>query len=103
MKRREFIGLLGRAAAAWPAAASAQAPAPAVIGALSSGSADDSSRTLTALLEGLRDAGYVEGRNLVIEYRFADNHYDRLPSLASELVRLGVDAIWTGGGGGPDR
>jgi putative ABC transport system substrate-binding protein len=55
---------------------------------------------LTALLEGLRDAGYVEGRNLVIEYRFADNHYDRLPALAAELVHLKVDAIWTGGGGG---
>jgi putative ABC transport system substrate-binding protein len=99
VKRREFITLLG-GAAALPVAAGAQAPPPAVIGTLSSGSADDSSQTLTALLDGLRDTGYVEGRNLVIEYRFAENHYDRLPLLAAELVRLKVAAIWTGGGGG---
>jgi putative ABC transport system substrate-binding protein len=97
MQRREFI--LGSAAAAWPLAARAQ-PVP-VIGVLLIGTAADdlTSADLAALREGLRDAGYVEGRNLAIEFRFAENHYERLPALASDLVRRQVAVIFASGGG----
>jgi putative ABC transport system substrate-binding protein len=98
MQRREFVTLLGGAAAAWPVAARAQQPAIRVIGALQVGTAADDN-SFTAVREGLRDAGYVEGRNLVIEYRFAENHYDRLPALASDLVRRQVAVIFASGGG----
>jgi putative ABC transport system substrate-binding protein len=97
--RRKFLAALG-GAVAWPIAVGAQQPAPAVTGVLLGGAADDSAGTLTALREGLRDAGYIEGRNLTVEYRFADNHYERLPSLAAELVRLNVAVIFATGGGG---
>jgi putative ABC transport system substrate-binding protein len=100
MKRRDFITLLGGAAVARPLAVRAQQPALPVIGVLSSrDSAEKNSETFRALYEGLREAGYVEGRNLKIEFRFADNHYERLPSLAAELVRLKVAVIFAGGGG----
>jgi putative tryptophan/tyrosine transport system substrate-binding protein len=101
MQRREFITVLSGAAAAWPLAARAQQPATPVIGILHTGTATDNRNLINfmSLREGLRDSGYVEGRNLVIEYRFAENDYDRLPSLAAELVRLKVAVIFAGGGG----
>jgi putative ABC transport system substrate-binding protein len=98
MRRRQFITLLG-SAAAWPFAARAQQVATPVIGILGARTRDESADNYIALKEGLRDAGYVEGRNLAIEYRFAENHYERLPSLAADLVRLNVSAIVAGGGG----
>src|ERR1700722_11732246 len=100
MRRREFVALLGGAAASWPVVARAQKAAMLVIGVLSSrNSAERDTDNFRALAEGLRDAGYVEGRNLKIEFRFAENHYERLPSLAAELVRLKVAVIFAGGGG----
>jgi putative ABC transport system substrate-binding protein len=95
--RRQFGAALG-GAAAWPIAARGQQTMP-VIGFLNSGAPDEATDSLTALREGLRDAGYVEGRNIAIEYRFAENHYERLPSLAAELVRLKVAVIFATGGG----
>jgi putative ABC transport system substrate-binding protein len=99
LRRRDFVTLLGSAAVTWPLAARAQ-PVP-VIGVLLIGTAADdlTSAALAALREGLRDAGYVEGRNLAIEYRFAENHYERLPALASDLVRRQVAVIFASGGG----
>jgi putative tryptophan/tyrosine transport system substrate-binding protein len=96
MKRREFITLLG--AAIWPLAAHAQQPAMPVIGVLFSGSAEGFGGQAAPLRQGLSDAGYVEGRNLAIEYRFADEQYDRLPARATELVRQRVAVIFATGG-----
>jgi ABC-type uncharacterized transport system substrate-binding protein len=92
MRRREFITLLG-GAVAWPLAARAQQPALPVVGYLNFGSPESDAPRLTGLRRGLSQTGYVEGRNLVIEYRWAGNQADRLPALAADLVQLRVAAI----------
>ena len=98
MRRREFILAVGGAAAAGSSAARAQQPAMPLIGYLSSRSPDDTRHLLAAFLRGLNEAGYVEGQNVTIEYRWALGQYDRLPAQAAELVRRPVAVITTTGG-----
>ena len=101
MKRREFITLIG-GAAAWPLAARAQAELP-VVGFLNSGSAAEWAHLVAAFKEGLNEAGYVEGQNVAVDYHWAEDHYDRLPALAAALVARRVDVIVTQGSIPPAR
>jgi putative ABC transport system substrate-binding protein len=96
VKRRTFIAGLG-SAAAWPVAARAQRQAVQVIGYLSAQSADDDFKNVTVpFLQGLKETGYVEGQNVAIEYRWAENQYDRLPALVADLIRRRVAVIVAG-------
>ena len=97
MRRREFITVLG-GAAAWPLPVRGQQTAMPVIGFLSSRSPGESAGLLAAFCQGLREAGFVEGQNVIIAFRWAEGRYDRLPALAAELVDLRVAVLFTAGG-----
>ena len=98
MRRREFITLLGGAAASWPLAARAQQAAMPVVGFLSSRSPGDNNDLVVAFRRGLREAGFIEGQNLLIAFRWAEGRYDRLSALVAELVDLRVAVLFTAGG-----
>ena len=98
MRRREFITLLGSVAATWPFAARAQQPTTPVVGLLGTGSLETDAYRVGAVRQGLIEAGYVEGRDVAIEYRGAEDHNERLLALATELVHREVAVIVTVGG-----
>ena len=98
MRRREFITLLGGAAGAWPLPARAQPAAKPVIGYIGFGALENSVLYLAAFRKGLGETGFVEGQNVAIEYRWAENQMERLPALAAELVERRVTVIATSGG-----
>jgi putative ABC transport system substrate-binding protein len=97
LSRRGFVMLLGGSAVAWPVVARAQNPAMPVIGFLRSTAATGSEHIVTAFIRGLKEAGFVEGQNVAIEYRWADNQNDRLPALAADLIRRQVTVIVAAG------
>src|SRR6185437_7483693 len=97
MRRREFISFLGGAVATWPLVAWAQQPAIPVVGMLNGQSADNYSYLAEAMRRGLKDEGFIEGQNVIIEYRWAAGHDEQLPAMAVELVNRGVAVLVTGG------
>src|SRR5262249_24985868 len=101
IERRGFIALLGGAAATWPLAARAQQAAMPVIGFISSRSPNESASAVVAYRQGLAEAGYVEGQNVEIAFRWAEGHYERLPMMAADLARRQVTAILATGGNPP--
>ena len=98
MRRREFITLLGgAAAAAWPLSAHAQQPAMPVVGLLTAGFPETSVNRVSAFRQGLNETGYVEGQNVAVEYRWAEGRYDRFPELVADLIRRNANVIATPG------
>jgi putative tryptophan/tyrosine transport system substrate-binding protein len=100
VKRRDFMTLLGGAVAVWPLAVRAQQSSVPTVGVLYGGTSNDFAYLLPSFRRGLRESGYIESRNVTIDHRWAENRYDRVPTLAEELVQRQVDVIVAIGGGG---